>query len=100
GGSRFYNAAQNIAFRVLQETLIGCSGSSSPSSTNKGHNSSLPSDSSLLLNQRHENNLQTTTHFRSKSRSQFYHKDGAERNDLGLKAKKVDLRIDETDRED
>lgn len=87
GPSRFHRSAESVAFRVLQETLIGPSDSPfhpSASSVDKALQKFVTSSSSQhasnggLSPGRAQNARRSLySHARSKSRSQIYHKYGA-----------------------
>jgi serine/arginine repetitive matrix protein 2 len=105
GASKFHRAAEHIAFKILQETLIGASPpdpldkalqrlNSSPRHTLNG------SPSRFLVQQRAAttNNARLNgfrfgpSHVRSKSRSQVYHRLGAGKNELDLNHNGTDSR--------
>jgi hypothetical protein len=77
GKSEFNQAADSMAFQVLQKTLFGL---------DEEHR--VPSSDSL-----HANGRPGPSHTRSKSRSHVYHRFGAGRNEL-------DLMIDQADQQD
>jgi len=103
GTSEFHRAAERTAFKVLQETLIGLEGFSTPlqpTSIDKAldrltmspRTPYSPKDAhSAFAKEQHRSaqvlvrNGNHTSHIRSKSRSQVYHKQGAGRLELDLK---------------
>ncbi|KAG9221047.1 hypothetical protein CCMSSC00406_0005514 [Pleurotus cornucopiae] len=90
GPSKFYRAAEHLAFRILQETLLGSDAFSSRLSSklldkpSRMSPSPSPSPGRFLVDQRNPTNgSRAAAHIRSKSRSQLY-RQGAGRNELDL----------------
>lgn len=92
---RFYKAAHSLAFRILQESLVGLGSVPTSSSSSKKTPDGLPGGlgSGLLgSSQKHGNGhvngdkatIRGPSHLRSKSRSKFYHKYGAGKDELDL----------------
>ena len=83
GSSKFRRAADKLAFRVLQETLIGSPPTPIPHASKRlgdsfhlGH-----STSPRVSADRPHNGLLPSSHTRSKSRSKLYHRHGAGKNE-------------------
>ncbi|KAJ8077335.1 hypothetical protein PM082_001765 [Marasmius tenuissimus] len=95
GPSKFYRAAETVAFKVLQETLIGRAASSSPTTlveaamqrlTNNGVNGSprLGLEYSPSNSAQRGARAAAPLHIRSKSRSKVYHRSKAGKNESDI----------------
>ena len=83
GASKFHKASQLIAFKVLQESLMG-PGSLSPSPAGHRLNGSSSNGGAPYLTGSSVPFSNSPGHARSKSRSRLYHRQGAGRNELDL----------------
>ncbi|KAF9012401.1 hypothetical protein BDQ17DRAFT_1419796 [Cyathus striatus] len=86
GSSRTYKAAENVAFKILQETLIsplgGPSAAVQDALNHLNGSATFSRNGSLPLHNRFQNR---SSHVRSKSRSKLYHL-GAGRHELDLRS--------------
>jgi hypothetical protein len=85
----FFKASQRIAFRVLQETLTGVKGSPTHRYKEKVNGLPYAGPNGRNVFEYHEENgaSQLASVARSKSRSKFYHKYGAGRNELDINSR-------------
>jgi hypothetical protein len=99
--SKFQRAADRLAFRVLQETLIGSPPIHMPHASqrlnNPSHLSQNPGPRFPAVSS--HSGLQTSSHVRSKSRSKLYHRHGAGKNepDLSYSSTEMDENITSDD---
>ncbi|PPQ79950.1 hypothetical protein CVT25_003022 [Psilocybe cyanescens] len=95
GYPNFHKAADAVAFRVLQETLIGTGSSTNAHRTNGSMSTQSSSINSHLNTSSvsYTNPLQT----RSKSRSRVYHRHGAGKNELDLDQRSPSTSYDSND---
>lgn len=82
--SKFHKAAEAVAFKVLQDTLMGSSTSGRNHRTNGSHSIQASHNGTNPYLTGSTPSFTSPLHIRSKSRSKVYHRHGAGKNELDL----------------